>query len=520
MREIMSTLKSLLESGEWNDAEFKEARNALPKSAFETVSAFANTHGGWIVLGIKQDGERFEICGVDEPDKIQNDFLSVLHADNKVNHDLDISEHRHEVDGKIVLAFHVAENPRSRKPVYLDGDIRRTFIRKGGGDYKAQPRDIERMLRDANADRWDGQPFSRVDLDEALHSGSLKWYRDRFHTANPGFDVEQPHLDFLYDWGYLVKESGRLLPTHACIGLFGSLRAVRNLLPRPILDVQFLGYGRRDEMPETRWIDRLVCEENILQSWQQLLAKYLFFMPKTFRDIDPATLERRDAPAGFRVFREAAMNLLLHQDYGDHSRKAVIRFFTDGIELWNPGDSFGDDARLLEPGEKEVRNPAIAMALRRIDMCEQAGTGLRMMRREWQALGHAAPVYTNDRARKSFELFLPDEVSRSIADTTPEVTGEVTGEVERMIRVVVGEMSRMQIQAALGLKGEEHFRNAYLKPALIAQVIEMTLPDKPTSRMQRYRLTELGKIIRQRSMSVIEENHPSPTYTDLKGNSK
>lgn len=102
-------------------------------------------------------------------------------------------------------------------------------------------------------------------------------------------------------------------------------------------------------------------------------------LPKSFRDIDPATLERRDSPAGLRVFREAAMNLLIHQDYGDHSRKAVIQFFSDGIRFWNPGDSFGDERRLLEPREKEVRNPAIAMAMRRIGMCEQAGTGLRMM---------------------------------------------------------------------------------------------------------------------------------------------
>ena len=37
------------------------------------------------------------------------------------------------------------------------------------------------------------------------------------------------------------------------------------------------------------------------------------------------------------------MNLLIHQDYGDHSRKAVIEFFTDGIKFWNPGDSFADE---------------------------------------------------------------------------------------------------------------------------------------------------------------------------------
>ena len=113
-------------------------------------------------------------------------------------------------------------------------------------------------------------------------------------------------------------------------------------------------------------------------------------------------------PPGFRVFREASVNLLIHQDYGDHSRKAVIKFFRDGIQLWNPGDVFGDDSRLWEPGEKEVRNPSIAMAMRRIAMCEQAGTGLRMMREAWSKLGHPAPSYKNDRAGKAFELFIPE----------------------------------------------------------------------------------------------------------------
>ena len=147
------SLEDLLHSGEWTGAEFKASKSALPRSVFETVSAFANTRGGWIVLGVTQDGERFEVSGVDEPDKVQNDFLSVLHAGQKISHDVDVSEHRYEHDGKVVLAFQVAENPHPRKPVYLDGDIRRTFLRKGGGDYRAQQHEIERMLRDASTDR-------------------------------------------------------------------------------------------------------------------------------------------------------------------------------------------------------------------------------------------------------------------------------------------------------------------------------------------------------------------------------
>ena len=290
----------------------------------------------------------------------------------------------------------------------LDGDIRRSFLRKGGGDYKAQMQDIERMLRDSVADRWDGQPFERVLLEEAFDSGSLRWYRDRFHVINEGFDREQPDHEFLYHWGYLLRDGTHFIPTHASIMLFGSSLAIHQLLPRPTLDVQFLGYATDEQMPKTRWIDRLVCEDNIIKTWDQLVSKYRFFMPKPFRDIDPETLGRRDDPPGFRVFREAAVNLLIHQDYGDHSRKAAIKFFRDGIQFWNPGDVFGDDSRLFEPGEKEVRNPAIAMGMRRIAMCEQAGTGMRMMREEWKNLGHPIPTYKNDRRWKAFEFFLPE----------------------------------------------------------------------------------------------------------------
>jgi ATP-dependent DNA helicase RecG len=89
----IAELKRLLKAGEWTDSEFKEARTDVPKSAFETVSAFANTHGGYLVFGVSARGEEFEIIGVEKPDKVQNDFLSVLHADKKINHDIQVHEH-------------------------------------------------------------------------------------------------------------------------------------------------------------------------------------------------------------------------------------------------------------------------------------------------------------------------------------------------------------------------------------------------------------------------------------------
>ncbi len=228
------------------------------------------------------------------------------------------------------------------------------------------------------------------------------------------------------------------------------------------------------------------------------------------------TLGRRDDPPGFRVFREAAVNLLIHQDYGDHSRKAVIKFFRDGIQLWNPGDVFGDDSRLWEPGEKEVRNPSIAMALRRLAMCEQAGTGLRMMREAWKGLGHPAPTYKNDRAWKAFELFIPgldkevdmasDLMKAMFGGTTvTEVDSEahVTGaegtksapswhQVD-ILRKCQSDSTLVNLMAVIGRSDRTKFRHQVLDPLIEMGLLEMTIPDKPRSSLQKYRLTDKGR---------------------------
>ena len=55
-----------------------------------------------------------------------------------------------------------------------------------------------------------------------------------------------------------------------------------------------------------------------------------------------------------------------------------------------------------------------------------------------------------------------------------------------------GEMTRRELQAVLELRAEENFRQKYLMPALDDGCLEMTIPDKPNSRLQKYRLTQKG----------------------------
>ncbi len=85
--------------------------------------------------------------------------------------------------------------------------------------------------------------------------------------------------------------------------------------------------------------------------------------------------------------------------------------------------------------------------------------------------------------------------------TTGEATGEVTGEVGRLVNVLHGEMKRVELQEALGLRHEDHFRAAYLKPALEKGYLEMTDPDRPRGSRQRYRLTAKGE-------SLVRETAP------------
>lgn len=76
--------------------------------------------------------------------------------------------------------------------------------------------------------------------------------------------------------------------------------------------------------------------------------------------------------------------------------------------------------------------------------------------------------------------------------STPEVTTEVTPEVRRMLSRLTGAMTRREIQQQLGLVNEKHFREFYQQPAIAAGLMEMTIPDKPNSRLQKYRLTSKG----------------------------
>ena len=267
--------------------------------------------------------------------------------------------------------------------------------------------DVDNM--DAAAEHYDAQPVE-CDLATAFDEDSIRWYRAFYQAKLENWShAGLSDRDFLAQMGLLAGHGDNRMPTRAAVLLFGTNPVLRQILPRPVVDCQHYSTNRDDANTGARWFDRLVLEDNLVRTWRALIGDwYERFAEHPFR-VDPATLQRDDTPPDYQAFRESMVNLIVHQDYADQSRKAVIRRYADQTVFWNPGDAFADDADLLEPGEKEVRNPRIVFAFRHIGLGENAGWGLRDVFRNWQELGNVPPRIGNDRRRKSFELVLENE---------------------------------------------------------------------------------------------------------------
>lgn len=400
----LDQLQRMLNGYEWNDVEFKEAQRAVPNAIYKSVSAFCNTEGGWVVFGVKDDHGQYEVVGVLEVDKVQGEFITVLRSGDKLSRIIELEPDLIEHENGPVIAFYIPESRRDHKPIHLNNELKQSYIRRGGSDLKCSEEELKRFIRDASDFRHDGS-IVELKLEGCFHEPSLKWYRREFDRRKCGYE-DRTDIEFLSDWGLVVEKSGEQWPTVAAILLFGAERAVRQLVPRPIVDVQWIDTGHEEELPDERWRDRIVVEENLIQAWAQLIEGYRKNSSERF-EIDPETLQRTSVTPDYIAFREAAINLLLHQDYADQSRKPSIKFYRDVWVFWNPGDAFSSNEELLQPGDKPVRNPLIVSAFRRIGLSEQAGTGLREILKNWRRLGYDRPRIKNDKSDKSFELATP-----------------------------------------------------------------------------------------------------------------
>ena len=332
------TLYELLDGLEWKDLELKESKTKVPESAYESVSAFLNTEGGHIVLGVN---DKKEMIGVIDVDKIQNDFIGNLHNPERFGSPVTFEEYIKQHEDMNVLVFYIPEANRKDKPVYVktkkQGNV--AFIRKGGGDYKCGKTELDRMITDAQETRPDGELLD-IAPDDCLDANSIKWYRHRYENkgGNRSLETYSDH-DFLVELGLVVEHQGNLLPTRASVLLLGKTSRIRQLLPRPIVDCIRYNFESDHANTGERWDKRVTCEMNIINSWQAIVDWYNSFTSNPF-NLDQTSGQRTDVPPDFVAFRESVINLLSHQDFTDHSRWPLIENFSDLTRLWESGGCF------------------------------------------------------------------------------------------------------------------------------------------------------------------------------------
>ena len=136
-----------------NRIEAKRALGGLPKSIWETYSAFANTLGGIILLGVVEGADK-SLHPVDLPDpgRLIEEFLDLLNRPEKASANIlsDQNISVEIVEGCHIIAITVPRAGRQDRPVYIDGNpFTGTYLRNGEGDYRCTKEEVQAMLREA-----------------------------------------------------------------------------------------------------------------------------------------------------------------------------------------------------------------------------------------------------------------------------------------------------------------------------------------------------------------------------------
>jgi len=376
-KELIAKLNDL----EWEDFEVKEAKAAVPKSCWETVSAFSNTSGGWLVFGIKEIGHNYEIQGVTNPEKIEQDFLNTLRGE-KFNVFVDTKQQRYVIDGKTVLAFYIPVS--AQKPVYYNTQAN-TFIRRSSSDQKARKNEIDAFYRDQTFGTKTSELAPNTSKED-IHATSLKQYRDYMARFNP--DVSYNRFDedvFLSKLRILDNEQ----LTYSGLLFLGKRDTIEKHFPDFRIDLLEIE-GKSISEATSNYSFRLGEFENL---WDYYFECFKRLKPEV--DVEFQLTDQgfgQELSPGLKAIREALVNMLMHADYfaPAHSR---IRIFTNHIEFYNPGGLPKPIEELKAKDLSLPRNPLITKLFRMVRLAENAGYGFDRIEANWKMYNNTAPEY-------------------------------------------------------------------------------------------------------------------------------
>ncbi|MEG1315664.1 MAG: putative DNA binding domain-containing protein, partial [Anaerovoracaceae bacterium] len=395
-------IKELLLLGEKVNTECKEAKNSMPRSAYETYSAFANTDGGYIILGVEENKstrrpeDRFIIRGVQQAEKTIEDFWNTINS-KKVNVNILIDDDVYIVkDGdKKIIVIEVPRADYKLRPVYIgENPLKGTLKRNNEGDYHCSEDEVRAMIRDQNPDGNDGLVLEHYTMED-IDVETLIHYRKLFQNINPEHIWNsQSDKEFLESLGgYRIdRRKAKEGLTLAGLMMFGKGLAIRDEF-----DNIFMDY--RDENNATmdiRWNDRVTYdgtwENNLFNFFAKVIPKLTSDLKKPFK---LEGIQRIDDTAVHKAVREAFVNMIIHADYLLEGTIKVIKI-SNGFTFTNPGILKLPKEEIYKGGNSKPRNSRMQTMLRMVGYGDNAGSGFPSIVSTWAEEGWETPKLVED----------------------------------------------------------------------------------------------------------------------------
>ena len=425
------TLDELLERldiGESQDVEFKKAEGGFPRSAWESIAAFANTAGGYLVLGVRERDGRFEPVGVSNPSAQIKVFWDGHNNPQLLSTPLcsDADVAVHDLGGRKLLVIAVPAASRTQRPVFIGGNpLSGTYKRNFEGDYRCTEAEGRRMLRDASDEPQDGRILAHFGLDD-LDADTLKAFRQRFGSREPDHPFlaldDQRLLTQLGGWRR-DRVSGEEGLTLAGLLMFGKERSLLDALPRYHLDYQ----EKHSDDPDERWQFRLTLDGR----WQPNLFNFYYRVyGRLVEGLNvPFKLDSESVRVGethvHQALREALVNTLAHADH-EAPQGIIVTKRPDAFVFRNAGRLRVPVDRLYEGGISDPRNPSLQKMFQMLGLGEKSGSGFPKILRAWREQHWLIPLVSEALDLEITTLTLP------LASLIPEA-------VERELRELVGD---------------------------------------------------------------------------------
>ena len=378
----------------------QNGKGGLPKSLWETYSAFANTDGGIIILGAKElKNGTFEAHGIENLVQIKADLFNTLNNPAKINKNLltDQFVREWQVDGKILLLIAVPRAARKQQPIYLNNNpLNNTYVRQNEGDYTLDDEHVKRMLAEQAHDGRDDEILTNFGLDD-LAIESLRSYRQRYSNLNPNAELNDlVDIEFLRRIGAygINRETGGRGLTKAGLLMFGMQHTIAEVFPNYMVDYQ----ERPHAQTEARWIDRVVPDGswsgNLYDFYRKVYNKLIQDLKIPFELKDGVRQE--DTPVHIAL-REALVNCIVHADYTDRASVLIVKR-PDMFGFRNPGLMRIPLEHALKGSESDCRNRKLHQMFRLINVGEQAGSGIPKILSGWQSQ-HWIPPYLHEKRK-------------------------------------------------------------------------------------------------------------------------